>query len=181
MTSIEYRQLLSKTIALIEKYFKDKKDNGGNDYRCHLYTVYEDVEKEAQRKCADMNSTLGAFYQKAAIVALLHDILEYTDCSENELREIGCDDEMINAIIVMTRSKDEQYYFDFIERINKNDIARIVKIYDLENNMDVRRLNKFGEYEQKRHAKYWHCWKYLKGEMTAIECNNIIHPDRLYR
>ena len=39
-------------------------------------------------------------------------------------------------------------YFDFIERASKNDIGRIVKIYDLENNMDVRRLNKFGDYEQ---------------------------------
>ena len=75
----------------------------------------------------------------------------------------------------------EQYYFDFIDRVNGNDIARLVKIYDLEDNMDIRRLNKFGDYEQKRLKKYWYSWKYLRGEISSVVCNNTIHPDRLFR
>ena len=81
----------------------------------------------------------------------------------------------------MTRRKDEQYYFDFIERVSKNDIGRIVKIYDLENNMDIRRLSEFGEYEQKRLRKYFYSWKFLKGEINGLSANNIIHPDRKWR
>ena len=177
----DFLQLKQNTIKLINKYFKDKKDKGGNDYIKHLYAVAENIEDEAYEKVMDDNSSLAKYYQKSIIVGFLHDILEDTECTEEELREIGCDDEIIEAIKSVTRRKDEQYYFDFIERARKNDIGRIVKIYDLENNMDVRRLNKFGDYEQKRLKKYWYSWKYLKGEIDAIECNNTIHPDRKIR
>jgi len=177
----DFKKLELKVINIIDKYFKDKKDKGGNDYIKHLYAVYDAIEDESYKEVLDDDSSLGIYYQKASIVALLHDIFEDTDCTEEELREIGCDDEIIEAIKSVTRRKDEQYYFDFIERVRKNDIGRLVKIYDLENNMDIRRLNKLGDYELKRLKKYWYCWKYLKGEITAIECNNEIHPDRKYR
>ena len=181
MTYYESKALELKVTSLLIKYFKDKKDAGGHDYLNHLWAVGESIENEAHTKVMSGTSSLATYYQKAFIVGLLHDILEDTECTEEELKEIGCDDEIIEAIKSVTRRKDEQYYFDFIERAKKNDIGRLVKIYDLENNMDVRRLNKFGDYEQKRLKKYWYSWKYLKGEITAIECNNTIHPDRKFR
>ena len=178
MNSIEYRKLLSQTLKLIEKYFKCKKDKGGHDYVNHLNAVCDAVEKEASINCVDMNSSLGQFYRKASIVALLHDILEDTDCTEEELKEAGCDEEIIEAIKSVTRRKDEQYYFDFIKRVSKNKIGTLVKIYDLENNMDIRRLNKFGDYEKKRLNKYWWSWKFLKGDVSAVIANNNIHANR---
>lgn len=181
MTKSELTILDHKAYALVQKYFNDKKDAGGHDYISHLFSVVEGIEKEANFNVVDQSSSLGIFYKKAAIVGMLHDILEDTDCTEEELREIGCDDEIINAIKSVTRRKDEQYYFDFIMRAGKNDIGRLVKIYDLENNMDVRRLSKFGDYEQKRLKKYWYSWKYLKGEINELLANNTIHPDRLWR
>ena len=181
MNEFEFKTLEFKTYSIIDKYFKGSTDKGGNNYLLHLYSVAEAVQKEANRKVADPKSSLAVFYNKAYIVALLHDILEDTECTENELHEIGCDDEIINAIKSVTRRKDEQYYFDFILRANKNDIGRLVKIYDLENNMDVRRLDKFGEYEQNRLKKYWYSWKFLKGEINELVANNEIHPDRKFR
>jgi len=181
MTHKDFRELEIKVIKLLNKYFKGKKDKGGNDYQKHLYSVADGILKEEYREVLDNDSSLATYYRKAVIVALLHDILEDTECTEDELHEIGCDDEIINAIKSVTRKKEEQYYFDFIERARKNDIGRLVKIYDLENNMDVRRLDKFGDYEQKRLKKYWYCWKYLKGEIDAVQCNNMIHPDRKFR
>ena len=47
-----------------------------------------------------------------------------------------------------------------------------VKIYDLEDNMNIKRLNKFDESDQKRLRKYFYCQKYLKGEISAVKCNN---------
>lgn len=181
MTHRDFRELEIKVIELLNKYFKGKKDKGGNDYQKHLYSVAGAIQDEEYREVLDNDSSLATYYRKATIVALLHDILEDTECTEDELHRIGCDDEIINAIKSVTRKKDEQYYFDFIERARKNDIGRLVKIYDLENNMDVRRLDKFGDYEQKRLRKYFYCWKYLKGKISAIECNNTIHPDRLLK
>lgn len=173
--------MILKIEKLLDKYFEGKTDKGGNDYKKHLYAVADAVLKEKSLKVKDKNSTLSLYYDKAYYVALLHDILEDTDCSEQELIDIGCDDEIIDAIKAITRKDIEQYYFDFIERVSQNDIARLVKIYDLENNMDIRRLKTFGDYEQKRLKKYWYCWKYLKGEISGLQCNNIIHPDRKFR
>ena len=133
-------------------------DKSGVPYILHPIHLAEQMETEEE-----------------CIVALLHDILEDTDCSEQELRNAGCDDDIIEAIKSVTRRKDEQYYFDFIKRANKNPIGRIVKIYDLENNMDVRRLSKFGDYEQKRLKKYWYSWKYLKGEITEKKAEKEIN------
>lgn len=173
MTELELVKLETNVNKLIITKFSDKKDKGGHDYLQHLYAVAEAVEKEWLSEVAV--SSCGEFTKKAYIIALLHDILEDTDCTIQELINIGCDNEIIEAIQSVTRRKDEQYYFDFIKRANKNPIGRIVKTYDLENNMDIRRLSKFGDYEQKRLKKYWYSWKYLKGEITEKEAEKEIN------
>ncbi len=166
---------------MVNKAFKDKVDKGGNPYIGHLLRVFSSIDEEKNRKCSDPDSTLSMFYEKACVVALLHDAIEDTEITFDDLREKEFDGEIIVAVNAITRRKEEIKYFDFIERVKKNDLATLVKIYDLEDNMDIKRLNKFGDYEQKRLKKYWYCWKYLKGEITAVECNNSIHPDRLIK
>lgn len=166
---------------MINKAFKDKVDKGGNPYIGHLLRVFSSIDEEKNQKCSDPDSTLSIFYEKACVVALLHDVVEDTGITLDDLREKEFDGEILVAIDAITRRKDEHKYFDFIQRVAKNDIARIVKIHDLEDNMDIRRLNTFGEYEQRRLRKYFYCWKYLKGKISAIECNNTIHPDRLLK
>ena len=102
-------------------------------------------------------------------MALLHDIIEDTDMTRDMLSKEGIDDiEILDAIESVTRQKNEKY-FDFIKRVSKNNIGRIVKIYDLENNMDIKRLNTFGEYEKKRLNKYWWSWRYLLGIASENE------------
>ena len=109
------------------------------------------------------------------IAGLLHDILEDTECTVEILKENGFDDEIIDAIVAITRRKDEHSYFDFIKRLKSNEIARVVKIYDLENNMDIRRLSKLEEKDLKRLKKYWYCWKYLKNEIDEETCINSLN------
>ena len=166
---------------LVSEVFKDKVDKGGKPYIGHLTRVWSSVEKEKEQKCLDEDSTLSLFYEKACVVALLHDIVEDTDITLDDLRAEGFDGEILVAVDAITRRKEENKYFDFIERVKKNDLARIVKIHDLEDNMDIRRLTKFEDYEQKRLKKYFYCWKYLKGEIIGMQCNNIIHPDRMIK
>lgn len=71
-------------------------------------------------------------------VAMLHDIIEDTDMTLDELKEKGFNDNVINAIDCITRIKDEKYV-DYINRLCYNDIARLVKIMDLQHNMDLDR------------------------------------------
>ena len=175
------RGTISKAWQLAQKYFKDKTDKGGHPYMGHMERIAAVIEHEKKQKCADDKSTLALFYDKCIVVALLHDLLEDTDYTEQQLRDDGFDDEIVDAVVAITRRKDEQLYFEFIDRVSKNDIARLVKIYDLEDNMDIRRLSEFGDYEQKRLKKYWYCWKYLRGEINAVTCNNTIHPNNKIR
>ena len=181
MKNKELNKVETKAIELINMYFHDKKDKDGNSYLDHLWNVASAIEREASIEVVDRQSSKGIFYQKAFIVALLHDILEDTDTTEEELYKIGCDDEIVKAVKSVTRKQEEKYYFDFIERVSQNDIGRLVKKYDLEDNMDIRRLKTFGDYEQKCLKKYWYSWMFLKGEITSVMANNAIHPDRLLR
>ena len=149
--------------------FQDKVDKGGHPYAGHLCRVAEKVNETITKNRQYVSDN----YDKAVIVAYLHDILEDTDCTIPELEDIGCDQEIIDTVLAITRDIKEDKYFDFIKRVKKNPIARIVKIADLEDNMDITRLNKFGEYEQKRLMKYWYSWKYLKDELTEEQCSQI--------
>lgn len=152
--------------SLVAKYFEGKVDKGGNDYRYHLYDVANRIEK---------SYSFGVDREKGMIVGLLHNILEDTECTVETLKENGFDDEIIDAIVAITRRKDEHSYFDFINRVKSNEIARVVKIYDLENNMDIRRLSKLEEKDLKRLKKYWYCWKYLKDEIDEETCINSLN------
>lgn len=168
---------------LAAKYHAGQKDAGGRSYICHLEDVSKYVSQRYYSICAKNGSSedeeLKKLFWDAKTVAYLHDILEDTDCTSTVLHDEGFSEEIIDAVVAITRRKDEQFYFDFIERVSENPIAKIVKICDLENNMDIRRLSKFGDYEMKRLKKYWYSWKFLKGEITATEANNAIHPNRL--
>lgn len=178
---MESRKMTNKAYDLAKKYFENKMDKGGKSYIGHLERVSNAVYLEKERVVKDKSSILGQYYDKAYIVALLHDLLEDTDCTPEILEKEGFDSEIIEAVIAITRRKDEKYYFDFIERVNRNDIARLVKKYDLEDNMDIRRLISLENEDLERLKRYWYCWRYLQGKINSVSCNNIIHPDRLFR
>ena len=67
----------------------------------------------------------------AKVVALLHDIIEDTDVTSEQLEEAGMSEFVIKAVLCLTRKNGEPYE-DFILRAAKNPIAREVKIADLE-------------------------------------------------
>ena len=168
-------------ITLIKQKFEGKVDKGGHPYVGHLFRVANSIKKivDDLTICGSSEEAI-TFYRKAQIVALLHDILEDTDTTVDELRGLCFDDDIIQAVVAITRRKDEKLYFDFIERVKENDLAKCVKIYDLEDNMDIRRLKNLEEKDIKRISKYWHCWMYLRGQMTPIGCKLAIHPNLAY-
>lgn len=97
----------------------------------------------------------------AKVVALLHDIIEDTDVTSEQLEKVGMSEFVIKAVLCLTRKNGEPYD-DYIRRAAKNPIAREVKIADLEDNMDVRRLENVTEDDFKRMDKYLKAWKCLK-------------------
>lgn len=93
------------------------------------------------------------------IVAVLHDAIEDTELTAEMLREEGYTEEVITAILLLTKPEDK-YGFDedeYYRKIMQNTLARPVKIRDLEDNMDYRRLRnklKLEEKDLKRIANY---------------------------
>lgn len=77
--------------------------------------------------------------ERAKAVAWLHDVLEDTDASEDELRpKFG--DGIVDAVVALTRREDEAAD-DYYARVRGNDLARQVKLADIHDNLDPLRLS----------------------------------------
>ena len=92
---------------------------------------------------------------------------------EEILKERGIRQDIIDAVKFMTHDPSMSY-FDYICTIETHPIARIVKICDLENNMDVRRLKSMSDGDLRRIRRYWAAWKYLKGEIGKTKAKNLM-------
>lgn len=143
--------VLAKRIAT--KAFEGKTDKGGDPYINHALRVDIGVDKETTLdECTKW---------RCKIAALLHDVVEDTDVTLEDLKSKGFDDDVIEAVDLLTRQYGVSY-ISYVCNIEKNEIARIVKIHDLEDNCNIMRLPKFGHYEQARLKKYFESWCYLK-------------------
>ena len=87
------------------------------------------------------------------IVALLHDIVEDTEYTFEDLKAIGFDDEIIDALKLMTHDETVSY-MEYVTAIKSNPIATAVKLADLEHNSDLSRLDVVDEKALKRKQKY---------------------------
>ncbi len=90
--------------------------------------------------------------EKLTAVGLLHDLIEDTKWTEEDLRKEFPDD-VVDAVVALTKVDGENYE-QYIQRVMANELAIRVKISDLKDNMDVTRLPELGEYEIKRLKKY---------------------------
>lgn len=82
-------------------------------------------------------------------VAFLHDIIEDTDTTFDELREAGICESVVRAVLYITKSKDESYK-EYIAGVKSNTLARKVKLCDTSANL----MNSIKEGNTKRINKY---------------------------
>lgn len=94
------------------------------------------------------------------IVALLHDVVEDTDVTFEEL-EKEFPSEVIEILKLLTHDKKVDY-MKYIEEIKKNPIARKIKIADINHNADESRLDKITLKDVARRNKYNKALEYLK-------------------
>jgi (p)ppGpp synthase/HD superfamily hydrolase len=87
------------------------------------------------------------------IVAVLHDIVEDTDISLNDLRNEGFSEEVVSAVECLTK-QDGENYDSYIERISFNPLAVKIKLADLEDNKDLTRLPEVTDKDLERLEKY---------------------------
>lgn len=113
---------LAKAKKIAYERHANQLDKGGNPYINHPKYV-----------AAHVNTVLDK------TVAWLHDTIEDTGYTVSMMRADGFDDNVINAVQLLTHKKGEPY-LDYIKNLASNETARNVKIADLHNNMDLTRL-----------------------------------------
>lgn len=131
-----YTDLTKKALKLCFEAHKDQLDKSGLPYVFHPFHLAEQMKDE--------NTT---------IVALLHDVVEDSSLTFDDLYKIGFPEETLTAIQLMTHDKAVPY-MDYVSIIKENPIARIVKLADLIHNSDLSRLNEVSEKDLERVAKY---------------------------
>ncbi|WP_165045539.1 GTP pyrophosphokinase [Dysgonomonas sp. ZJ709] len=99
------------------------------------------------------------------ILAILHDVVEDTFLTFNDLIDKGIPKHMVITLRLLTREKDMPYE-DYISKIGENPVATKIKIADLIDNMDASRLKQVGETDMERLQKYSRSLKYLKSVST---------------
>ncbi|GGH60319.1 hypothetical protein GCM10008014_34740 [Paenibacillus silvae] len=101
-------------ISIALEAHKGQLDKGGNPYILHPLAVMNRVETIEEK-----------------IVAVLHDVIEDTEVTIEQLRELGFSEEIVKAIGLLTRSEEDSYE-QFIEKTTTNRMARNVKIADIQ-------------------------------------------------
>lgn len=137
---------LEDAIILAAWAHRSQKEDHGRPYILHPLRVMSRMQTEAEM-----------------MVAVLHDVVEDTRYTLDDLRQAGYPAEVVEAVDALSRRQGESYEA-FIERIRLNPLAVRVKLADLEDNMDLRRLPDVGEPDLERLQRYRRAWKMLTGE-----------------
>ena len=107
----------------------------------------------------------------AKIAALLHDVVEDTPVTLDQLCQEGFSEEVLSAVRLLTHEPSVPYE-DYVRNLSVNPIAREVKLADLEDNSDIRRMKGVDEKAVARLRKYLMAYRFLTGatpEMTKPE------------
>jgi (p)ppGpp synthase/HD superfamily hydrolase len=95
------------------------------------------------------------------ICGVLHDLVEDSDWTFENLKKEGFPDHIIDALKCLTKQANE-IYDHFIDRVMTNTLAVQVKINDLTDNMDIKRLTSIGEKDVERLNTYLKAYRKLK-------------------
>ena len=142
-----YTDKTKKAMKLCYEAHKDQVDKSGLPYVFHPAHVAEQMTDEA-----------------TTIVALLHDVVEDTDYTLEDLAAEGFGEDILEAVALMTH-EDDVPYLDYVAKLKDNPIARAVKLADLAHNSDLSRIGEVDDETKQRLEKYKKAIALLKGNV----------------
>lgn len=152
MAETSYAEQLASAISLAAIKHGEQLDKGGHPYLLHLMRV------------AAKQRTI-----KGVIVGWLHDIVEDTDVTLDDLRGCCFSEDIVRAVDAMSRREGESYSV-YIGRVMSNPIAIRVKLADLEDNIRPERFSKgIGERERNMLDMYAGSYRKLLAYMHGDE------------
>lgn len=128
-----YTEQTKKALKLCFLAHRDQVDKSGMPYVFHLAEQMMDED--------------------TTVVALLHDVVEDTPHTLDDLKKMGFSSQIIEAISLMTHEPGVPY-MDYVQKIKENAIARVVKLADLKHNSDLTRLDIIDDRAKQRVEKY---------------------------
>ena len=146
-----YTPETKKAMKLCFEAHKEQRDKSGLPYVFHPFHLAEQMPDE-----------------ETTIVALLHDVIEDTPYTLEDLRDMGFDGEVLDALALMTHDKSVPY-LDYVAKIRENRIARTVKMADLRHNSDLTRLDEIDEKARTRIEKYKAALRLLSEHATSFQ------------
>ena len=143
-----YTKLTRKAMRLAFDVHKEQVDKTGLPYIFHPFHLAEQMTTEDE-----------------VIVALLHDVVEDSDITPEDLRAQGFPENVVDAVSLLTRDDSVKCeYEDYIAAIKTNPLAAKVKLADLIHNSDETRLDEIDDKMKKLHDKYRTAINLLKAD-----------------
>ena len=129
---------MERAITISAEAHAGQKDHAGAPYILHPIRLMIQMDSES-----------------AMMAAVLHDVVENSVWTLDDLRKEGFSNEVLNAVDSLThRDKEGEDYWDYIQRTKSDPIAIKVKLADLEDNLNPDRLNEVTEKDEKRFDRY---------------------------
>jgi len=137
--------IIQKCLTIAIEAHERQTDKNGKPYALHVLSVMQKGKTEDEQA-----------------VGILHDLVEDTDWTFERLRGEGIPENIVEALKLLTHTS-ELSYDEYVAKIIKsgNKLAIQVKLNDLEDNMDVRRLKEVTEKDMVRLNKYLKVYKEL--------------------
>ena len=140
---MELYQQLDKAITIAIKAHDGQTDINGQPYIGHPFRVMNAGQTLPEK-----------------IVGILHDVVEDSPWTIEDLENEGFCPSVLNGVDAMTK-RDDETYETYLSRVKTNPLAVRVKLNDLTDNMDIRRLNELTDKDITRMRKYLNAYKQL--------------------
>jgi (p)ppGpp synthase/HD superfamily hydrolase len=135
---------LEQAIEIAIQAHKGQTDKSKTPYIFHPLRVMNSGTNETEKICG-----------------VLHDVIEDSEWSFEDLLKQGFSNEVIEVLKCVTKESKDENYDHFIDRILNNPTAVVVKLNDLRDNMDITRLNRLTKTDFERLNKYLKAYKRL--------------------
>ncbi len=138
-----YTPMTKKALKLCFEAHRDQLDKSGLPYVFHPFHLAEQMDTE-----------------DAVTLALLHDVVEDTDTTPEQLAQMGFPARVLSALALLTHAEGVPY-MDYVAKIAADPLAVQVKLADLRHNSDLTRLETVDEWALARQEKYLRAIEFL--------------------
>ncbi len=154
-------ETLEAAIQLAVRFHAGQRDKAGECYVLHLMRVM-----------------LGCTSPEAMQAGILHDLLEDTTATQDDLRRTGLSEQVVSAVLKLTKPEHTPYS-EYIILLAADPIAREVKLADLEDNYRLARVAYRAEHadeDSRRIQRYILSAQFLRGQIARNEFLERIAP-----